>query len=102
MYSRLIARGLTVMRMSTLRTTAHSRAWRAIFAIPLYLLTALLFSANAAIPRPPSQGTSGLLVTPSTVVLLVGENSSLSAVDDAGRPVSNVHWSITPSIADLR
>jgi len=72
------------------------------YAIALSLAAALLFSANAAIPRPLSQTTTGLLVTPSTVVLLVGESSSLSAADDAGRPVSNVHWSITPSIADLR
>jgi outer membrane protein assembly factor BamB len=35
------------------------------------------------------------------VVLLIGESSTLSAVDGTGHPVSNVQWSINPSLADL-
>ena len=90
------------MRMPAIKTSVHSPRRRAIFAIALSVVTVLLFSANAATPRSPSQATSGLLITPSTVVLLVGDESSLSAVDETGRPVSNVHWSINPPIADLQ
>lgn len=89
------------MRMPNTRMPTHSSAWRAIFAIAVSLVTVLLLSANRVFAGPQSGGAPGLLVTPSTLVLLVGENTSLSAVDETGRPVSNVHWSINPSIADL-
>jgi outer membrane protein assembly factor BamB len=90
------------MRMSNVRMPEHSSTPRAILAIAVSLVAVLLLSATGAIPGPQSEGMSGLLVTPSNAVLLVGENSSLSAVDETGRPVSNVHWSISPSIAELR
>jgi outer membrane protein assembly factor BamB len=89
------------MRMPKTGTPIHSSAWRSTFAIAIVLVTFLLLSANRVFARPQSEGAPGLLVTPSAVVLLVGENTSLSAVDETGRPVSNVHWSINPSIADL-
>jgi hypothetical protein len=88
--------------MSTTGKTAHSLHWPSIFASAVALGTVMLFSADAAVPGPPSQGASGLLVTPSAVMLLAGENTSLSAVDESGRPISNVHWSISPPIAELR
>jgi outer membrane protein assembly factor BamB len=89
------------MRMPNIRMPAHSFTRPTIFAIAVSLVTVLLLSANRAIAGPQSDGMPGLLITPSSVVLLVGENSSLSAVDETGRPVSAVHWSINPSIVDL-
>jgi outer membrane protein assembly factor BamB len=57
--------------------------------------------AGVVVAGPQSEGGAGLLVTPSTVVLLVGESTVFSAVDETGRPAANVHWSITPAIAEL-
>ena len=89
------------MRMPKTRMPTHSSAWRPIFAIAVALVTVLLLFANPIFAGPQSSGAPSLLVTPSTTVLLVGDSSALSAVDETGRPVSNVQWSITPSIADL-
>jgi outer membrane protein assembly factor BamB len=89
------------MRMPNARMPTYSRPWRATSAIAVSLVLVLLLSANRVFAGPQSGGTSGLLVTPSTVVLLVGENTSLSAIDETGRPASNVQWSIGPSIALL-
>jgi outer membrane protein assembly factor BamB len=85
------------------KTRIHMRpsAWCAIFAIAFVLVTFLLFSANRVFAGTQSGGAPGLLITPSTVVLLVGGTASLSAVDETGRSVSNVDWSISPSIAEL-
>jgi hypothetical protein len=73
---------------------------RTIFAVAI-IFVAFLLSANSASAKPQSGAAPGLLITPSTVVLLAGEDTMFSAVDESGRPASNVHWSITPSIADL-
>jgi outer membrane protein assembly factor BamB len=89
------------MRMPNTRMPTYSPPWRATSAIAVFLVLVLLLSANRVFAGPQSGSTPGLLVTPSTVVLLVGENTSLSAVDETGRPASNVQWSISPSIADL-
>jgi hypothetical protein len=89
------------MRMPNARMPTYSPRWHATSAIAVSLALALLLSANPVSAGPQSGGKSGLLVTPSTVVLLVGENTSLSAIDETGRPASNVQWSISPSIADL-
>jgi len=89
------------MRMPNTRMPMYSPPWRATSAIAVSLVFILLLCANRVFAGPQSEGTPGLLVTPSTVVLLVGENTSLSAVDETGRPASNVQWSISPSIADL-
>jgi hypothetical protein len=48
------------------------------------------------------ENTPALLVTPSSLALLAGENARLSAVDASGRPVANVQWSIYPAVADLQ
>src|SRR5579862_6321567 len=71
-----------------------------IFCIMLSLLAPMLFAIRS-FARTQSGNTSGLLITPSDVVLLVGEDSAFSAIDETGRPVSNVEWSIKPSIAEL-
>jgi outer membrane protein assembly factor BamB len=85
------------------KTRIHMRpsAWCAIFATAVVVVTFLLFSANRVFAGTQSGGAHGLLITPSTVVLLVGGTTSLSAVDETGRSVSNVDWSISPSIAEL-
>jgi len=73
---------------------------RTIFATAIVFAASLL-SANSTSARPQLGSAPGLLITPSTVVLLAGEDTMFSAVDESGRPASNVHWSISPSIADL-
>jgi outer membrane protein assembly factor BamB len=73
---------------------------RTVFAVAI-LFVAFLLSANGALASPQLGAAPGLLITPSTVVLVAGENTMFSAVDESGRPASNVHWSITPSIAEL-
>jgi hypothetical protein len=88
--------------MPNSRMPAPLSVRRAIFAIGVSLGTVLLPAANRALAGPRSESLSGLLITPSAVVLLAGETSSLSAIDGTGRPVANVHWSISPPIADLR
>jgi outer membrane protein assembly factor BamB len=80
---------------------AHSSTRRITSVVAVSLVNVLLLSADRVFSAPQSGAAPGLLVTPSAVVLLVGENTSLSVVDEAGRPVSNVRWSIKPSIADL-
>jgi len=89
------------MRMHNTRMLSNSFAWRAISATAACLVAALLLFANRVFSEPQSSGVSGLVVTPTTVVLLVGDSSALLAVDETGRPVSRVRWSISPSIADL-
>ena len=42
-----------------------------------------------------------LLITPSAVTLLAGDDSCLSAVDSTGRPVLDVRWSLSEPIAEL-
>ena len=89
------------MRMPNTRIPTYSPFWRAISAIAVSLVFVLLLSTSRVFAGPQSGITPGLLITPSTVVLLVGENTSLSAVDETGRPLSNVHWSINPAIGEL-
>ena len=89
------------MRMHNTRMLSNSFAWRAISATATCLVAALLLFANRVFSEPQSSGVPGLVVTPTTAVLLVGDSSALLAVDETGRPVSRVRWSISPSIADL-
>jgi outer membrane protein assembly factor BamB len=89
------------MRISSTKASTDLSAWRVIFALAISLATILLLPASRVFAVPQSGDAPSLLVTPSTVVLLVGENAFLSAIDETGRPVSNVHWSINPSVADL-
>src|SRR5260370_12349255 len=67
--------------------------WRVRSAIALSLVAIELLVACAAFPQPQSQNAPTLLVTPSTTVMLVGETSTLSAVDEIGKPFSDVAWS---------
>jgi len=62
----------------------------------LFLATSRIAAGAQSIIAP------GLFITPSATVLVVGGNAGLSAVDETGRPVSEVQWSISPSVADLR
>jgi hypothetical protein len=78
------------MRVPNTRTPTHSSTW--LLAIAVSLATVLLLSASRVFAGTQSGGAPGLLVTPSTAVLLVGENTVLSAVEETGRPVSSVHW----------
>ena len=51
--------------------------------------------------RAQSSDLPQLLITPSALTLLVGEDSALSAVDSSGRPALDVRWSLSEPIADL-
>src|SRR6266850_788891 len=68
-------------------------------SVLLSLLLSILFGANIASAQ--SAGPPPLIVTPSTLVLLVGEDYGLSAVDAIGRPVSGAEWTISSPIASL-
>ncbi|HEY6270506.1 MAG TPA: hypothetical protein VIX19_00760 [Terriglobales bacterium] len=57
--------------------------------------------AHSTFARAEANAQPMIVVTPSTTVLLIGDTSTLVAVDEAGKPVSNVQWSISPQIADL-
>ena len=86
-----VLRSRTVERRSTLCL---------IFSITLGLFVSAVFTIRS-FATSQSGNTPGLLITPSTVVLQVGEDSAFSAIDETGRPVSDVEWSIKPSIAEL-
>ncbi len=58
------------------------------------------FSQGTETPAPQTPAPS-LLVTPSAATLLVGEPAAFSAVDDSGRPLTDVHWSLDPPLAEL-
>ena len=58
------------------------------------------FSQGTETPAPQTPAP-GLLVTPSAATLLVGEPAAFSAVDDSGRPLTDVHWSLDPPLAEL-
>jgi outer membrane protein assembly factor BamB len=57
--------------------------------------------AHPTSTRAQSSDLRQLLITPSTLTLLVGEDSALSAVDSKGRPSLDVRWSLSEPIADL-
>ena len=59
-----------------------------------------MLSTPTAISAPQTPAP-GLLVTPSAATLLVGEPAAFSAVDDSGRPLIDVHWSLDPPLAEL-
>src|SRR5579862_1681998 len=71
-----------------------------ILSIMLGVFVSALFAIRS-FATPQSGNTSGLFITPSTVVLQVDEDSAFSAIDETGRPVSNVEWSVKPGIAEL-
>jgi len=74
-------------------------AGRAISFVLLSLLLIILLGAKIASAQ--SASSSSLIVTPSTLVLLVGEDYALSAVDATGRPVSGAEWALSTPIADF-
>src|SRR5438445_9266884 len=74
-------------------------AGRAISFVLLSLLLIILLGAKIASAQ--SASSSSLIVAPSTLVLLVGEDYALSAVDATGRPVSGAEWALSTPIADF-
>src|SRR6266478_4529057 len=72
---------------------AEKSLWRILpgraisFVLPSLLLTIL---SGAKIASAQSASPSSLIVTPSTLVLLVGEDYALSAVDATGRPIQHL------------
>jgi outer membrane protein assembly factor BamB len=68
----------------------------------IFSCTTFVISQAFTLPSQQSENTAALLVTPSSLALLAGENARLSAVDASGRPVANVRWSIYPAVADLQ
>jgi outer membrane protein assembly factor BamB len=71
--------------------------------VAVLCLSALkLLFVHSLLAQPQSPGVPTRLITPSTVTMLVGDTRTLSTVDETGRPISDVQWSISPSIADLQ
>jgi outer membrane protein assembly factor BamB len=87
--------------MPNSRMVEHSSAWRSIFSIA-FSLVVWVFFATPSFATPQSESVPGLLVTPSSAVILVGENFGFSDIDETGRPISGVQWSISSSLAELQ
>jgi len=69
-----------------------------------WLLSSFLLSfapMASLFARPQQAARSTLLVTPSTVVLVVGETFNLDVIDSSGRPAKNARWSIDYPIAEV-
>lgn len=90
------------MRRPYTRMPTYPSVCRELSAIAVSFVAGLFLFSIRVFAEPQSGGAANLVVTPSTAVLLVGDYFPLSAVDETGRPLSNVQWSIDPSIADLR
>jgi outer membrane protein assembly factor BamB len=88
--------------MEDTRKRTHPSFWCALVAITVSVVGSLLLFASQTFGRPQIGAAPGPLVTPSSAVLLVGEPLALTAVDESGKPVSSVQWSISPAIAELR
>jgi hypothetical protein len=73
---------------------------RSAFRTVVLSLSVALLSTLTAISAPQTPAP-GLLVTPSAATLLVGEPAAFSAIDDSGRPLTDVHWSLDPPLAEL-
>lgn len=88
--------------MNRLPFTRMRRSASVFSAVVSLLLTIQLALAQPALAVTQSNVTPGLLVTPSTIVLARGDSSQLSAIDESGRPVSNVQWSLSEPIATVQ
>jgi outer membrane protein assembly factor BamB len=73
---------------------------RGLYATFIFFIIITLF-ADPTSTRAQSSDLPQLLITPSTLTLLVGEDAALSAVDSTGRPSLDVRWSLSEPIADL-
>jgi hypothetical protein len=73
---------------------------RGLCATFIFFIIITLFAAPTS-TRAQSSDLPQLLITPSSLTLLVGEDSALSAVDSTGRPALDVRWSLSEPIADL-
>src|SRR5437588_6779893 len=70
--------------------------------ISAILMTMQLLLPQNAFPQRQTDGVPGLVVTPSSTVLLLGETFPVWVADETGRPLANVQWSISRPIADLQ
>jgi outer membrane protein assembly factor BamB len=71
--------------------------WR--FSCVFLSLLLILLAANGSSAQ--SAGPSSLTITPGNLVLGVGEDYALWAIDATGRPVSGAEWTISAPIAGL-
>ncbi len=90
------------MRMLHARVIPCLLAWRGILLFATCLLALQLLFADLTFSQPQPKVIPTLLVTPSATTMLVGETSALSAVDETGKPVANVRWSINSDIVTLQ
>jgi outer membrane protein assembly factor BamB len=72
--------------------------WRT--ALVCFFVALAFFGSGTVLSQ--TETASTIIVTPSSVVLLVGENTTLYANDSSGRPVAEAKWSISTPIAELR
>jgi outer membrane protein assembly factor BamB len=87
--------------MEKTRKRSQISFWCVPAATAASVIGILFLFASQTFGRPQIGVMPGLLVTPSSALLLVGETFSLTAVDESGKPVSSVQWSISPAIAEL-
>jgi outer membrane protein assembly factor BamB len=89
------------MKVLHTKVVANRLSWRVISTFAACLFASEMLFGHSAFSQSQTNGVPALLVTPSTITLLAGDTATLSAVDETGRPVANVQWSIQPQIAYL-
>jgi hypothetical protein len=90
------------MRMLQARAIPCRLTWRGILLFAIFLLALHLLFANLTFSQPQPRVIPTILITPSATTMLVGETSTLSAVDETGRPMANVQWSINSDVVTLQ
>jgi hypothetical protein len=90
------------MRMLKARAIPCRLTWRGILFLAIFLLALLLLFTVPTFSQPQPRVIPTLLVTPSATTMLVGETSTLSAVDETGRPLANVRWSTNSDVVTLQ
>ncbi len=84
------------------RFVARSLAWHVMSASLACLVVACLLLANLAFSQTQPSAVPALLITPSATTLPIGNTSTLSAVDETGKRIANVRWSLSSQIAILQ
>jgi hypothetical protein len=79
-------------------TSGKNSKSRQAIVILLFVFSVLASRLGDAEQAAPS---ASLTVTPSAVNLVVGDSADLRVVDNFGRPVSDVQWTVSPSIAEI-
>jgi outer membrane protein assembly factor BamB len=84
------------------RVVARSFASRVISAAAAYFVVPCLLLAFSAFSQAQPGSVPALVITPSTATLPISNTATLSAVDETGKRIANVRWSLSSQIATLQ